>query len=116
VRYPDLLVIALSIISAFPAIGVAASFNFAGVPFTSGSTVRANVPLNAQERSYAAQGGNAVPQSALAVLATPARCGFSGDANLRCRQPWLSANRSGLRIGSNDVISNSGIVKTGCVC
>jgi hypothetical protein len=49
-----------------------ASFKFAGVSFSPGSTVRANVPLNAQEKSLAAQGGNAVPQSAVAVLATPA--------------------------------------------
>ncbi len=34
--------------------------------------MRANVPLSAQEKSLAAQGGNPVPQSAVAVLATPA--------------------------------------------
>jgi hypothetical protein len=45
---------------------------FAGVSFSPGSTVRANVPLSAQERSLAGQGGNVVPQSAVAVLATPA--------------------------------------------
>jgi hypothetical protein len=44
---------------------------FAGVPFAAGSTVRANVPLNAQERSFAAEGGNPVPPNAVAMLATP---------------------------------------------
>jgi surfactin synthase thioesterase subunit len=47
-------------------------FSFAGVAFSPGSTVRANVPLSAQEKSYAGQSGNPVPQSAVAVLATPA--------------------------------------------
>ena len=49
-----------------------ADFKFAGVPFSAGSTVRANVPLSAEENSYAAQGGNPIPPFALAVLATPA--------------------------------------------
>jgi len=44
---------------------------FGGVPFSAGSIVRANVPLSALEKSYAGQGGNAVPPYALAVLATP---------------------------------------------
>jgi hypothetical protein len=48
-----------------------ASFTFGGVPFTPGSTVRANVPLSSQEKSLAGQGGNAVPSSAIAVMATP---------------------------------------------
>jgi hypothetical protein len=33
--------------------------------------VKANVPLSAQEKSLATQGGNAVPPNAVAVLATP---------------------------------------------
>jgi hypothetical protein len=49
-----------------------ASLNFAGTSFSPGSTVRANVPLSAQEKSLAAQGGNIVPPAAVAVLATPA--------------------------------------------
>jgi hypothetical protein len=49
-----------------------APLNFGGVSFSPGSTVQANVPLSAQEKSLAAQGGNVVPPSALAVLATPA--------------------------------------------
>jgi hypothetical protein len=44
---------------------------FAGVAFSPGSMVRANVPLSAQEKSFAAQGGNTVPSYAVAVLATP---------------------------------------------
>jgi hypothetical protein len=44
---------------------------FAGVAFSPGSTVTANVPLSAQEKSLAAQGGNTVPPNGVAVLATP---------------------------------------------
>jgi hypothetical protein len=65
-------VAALTIVNALPAKGAGASFNFAGVAFTPGSTVRASVPLNAQEKSFAAQGGNTVPANAVAMLATPA--------------------------------------------
>src|SRR5438309_4413164 len=66
------LVLSLSVISTLAAGAADASFKFAGVPFSPGSTVRANVPLSAEEKSYAGQGGNPVPQSAVAVLATPA--------------------------------------------
>jgi len=62
----------LNIISTFGAQAAKAALNFTGVPFSPGSTIQANVPLSAQEKSYASQGGNPVPQSALAVLATPA--------------------------------------------
>jgi len=44
---------------------------FAGVAFSPGSTIKANVPLTAQEKSLAAQGGNAVPPNGVAMLATP---------------------------------------------
>jgi hypothetical protein len=54
------------------AVAAGASLTFGGVSFSPGSTVRANVPLSAQEKSYAAQGGNPVPPYAVAVLATPA--------------------------------------------
>ena len=50
---------------------IAGSLAFGGVPFSPGSTVKANVPLSAQEKSLASQGGNAVPPNAVAVLATP---------------------------------------------
>jgi hypothetical protein len=66
------LVLSLNVISTFAADGAQASLNFAGTPFSPGSKVQANVPLSAQEKSYAAQGGNPVPPSAVAVLATPA--------------------------------------------
>ena len=49
----------------------AGSLTFGGVAFSPGSTVKANIPLSAQEKSLAAQGGNAVPPNAVAMLATP---------------------------------------------
>ena len=66
------LVVALNVCSTFTANAAEPSFKFAGVPFSPGSTVQANVPLSAQEKSFAGQGRNAVPQSAVAILATPA--------------------------------------------
>ena len=66
------VVVALNVCSTLAAKAAEPSLKFAGVPFSPGSTVRADVPLSAQEKSYAGQGGNPVPQSALAVLATPA--------------------------------------------
>jgi hypothetical protein len=51
---------------------IAGSLTFAGVAVSPGSTVQANVPLSAQEKSLAAQGGNVVPPNAVAILATPA--------------------------------------------
>jgi len=67
------LFVTLNVCSTFTAKAAEPSFKFAGVPFSPGSTVRANVPLSAQEKSYAGQGGNPVPQGAVAVLATPAK-------------------------------------------
>ena len=66
------VVLALNVCSTFAAKAAGPSLNFAGAPFSPGSTVQANVPLSAQEKSFAGQGGNPVPQSAVAVLATPA--------------------------------------------
>jgi hypothetical protein len=63
--------VTLNVISALAAGAAGGSFKFGGVPFSPGSTVRANVPLSAQEKSLASQGGNTPPQSAVAVLATP---------------------------------------------
>jgi surfactin synthase thioesterase subunit len=65
------LVVALGVVSTLSAEAAGASFKFSGVAFSPGSTVKANVPLSAQEKSYAGQGGNPVPSSAVAVLATP---------------------------------------------
>src|SRR5438046_9479994 len=66
------LIVALNFFSLFSAESAAPSLNFAGTSFAPGSTVEANVPLSAQEKSLAAQGGNVVPPYAVAVLATPA--------------------------------------------
>ncbi len=44
---------------------------FGGVPVRPGGTVRADVPLSAQEREYASEGGNTPPAQAVAVLAVP---------------------------------------------
>jgi predicted esterase len=60
------------VLSTLVAAGAGGSFTFGGVPFSPGSTVRANVPLSAWERSLAGQGGNPVPPNAVAVLTTPA--------------------------------------------
>ena len=59
------------LLHARPVAATAGSLTFGGVPFSPGSTVKANVPLSAQEKSFASQGGNTVPPSAVAVLATP---------------------------------------------
>jgi hypothetical protein len=66
------MVVTLNVLSTLVAGGAQASLNFAGTAFSPGSMVQANVPLSAQEKSLAAQGGNPVPPYALAVLATPA--------------------------------------------
>ena len=64
--------VTLNAFSTLVAAAAGGSFNFAGTSFSLGSTVQANVPLSAQEKSLAAQGGNIVPPAAVAVLATPA--------------------------------------------
>jgi hypothetical protein len=61
--------VALNVLSPLGA--AAGSLKFGGAPFSPGSTVQANVPLSALEKSYAGQGGNPVPPYAVAVLATP---------------------------------------------
>jgi hypothetical protein len=66
------IVVILNVIATFGAGAAQASLNFAGTSFSPGSTVQANVPLSALEKSYAGQGGNPVPPYAVAVLATPA--------------------------------------------
>src|SRR5947208_8176981 len=66
------LVVTLNVISMVAADAAQAALNFAGASFSPSSTVKANVPLSAQAKSYAEQGGNPVPPSAVAVLATPA--------------------------------------------
>jgi hypothetical protein len=61
----------VALIGAVCSAEAAEAFRFGGVGFAPGSTVQANVPLSAQEKSLAAQGGNVVPPNAVAVLATP---------------------------------------------
>jgi hypothetical protein len=64
--------IAFSLACVLPATAAEKSeLTFAGAAVTPGATVRANVPLDATEKSYAAEGGNAVPANAVAVLAVP---------------------------------------------
>src|SRR5439155_10431728 len=65
------VVVTLNVVAAIAAHGTQASLNFGGSTFSPGSTVQANVPLSALEKSYAGQGGNPVPPYAVAVLATP---------------------------------------------
>jgi len=48
-----------------------AGLSFAGVPLIPGATVTAKVPLSDLEKSYVAEGGNAVPSHSVAVLAVP---------------------------------------------
>lgn len=45
--------------------------NFAGVAVSPGAVTRAAIPLNAQEQSYASEGGNGGASSGVAVLAVP---------------------------------------------
>src|SRR5947207_4192510 len=49
----------------------AATLRFGGVAIAPGQTVRADVPLNAVERSYAADATRNVPPTAVAVMAVP---------------------------------------------
>ncbi|PYI80930.1 MAG: hypothetical protein DMF05_04680 [Verrucomicrobia bacterium] len=59
------------LLNAGSAAASSGSFTFAGLPLSPGSTIKASVPLGAQEKSLAGQGGNAVPPNAVAMLATP---------------------------------------------
>jgi hypothetical protein len=61
----------ISILHAGLTVGAEGPLKFAGIVFSPGSTVKANVSLSPQEKSLAAQGGNAVPPNAVAMLATP---------------------------------------------
>jgi hypothetical protein len=59
------------VVHAGSAVAAGESLKFAGIAFSPGSTVKANVALSAQEKSFAGQGENVVPPNAVAVLATP---------------------------------------------
>lgn len=56
---------------AFSASAFPAGLTFAGAPLTPGATVRVSVPLSELEKSYVAEGGNAVPPYSMATLAVP---------------------------------------------
>jgi hypothetical protein len=56
---------------AFSASAFSAGLSFAGVPLAPGATVRVSVPLSEIEKSYVAEGGNAVPPYTVATLAVP---------------------------------------------
>ena len=94
------VIVVVNVASTFAAKGAGPSFSFAGVPVTPGSTVRANVPLSAQEKSLAAQGGNPTPQSGVAVLITP--------ANFDPQKTWpvliSLATRDGRRQNRDDLV------------
>jgi hypothetical protein len=66
------VLIAFSFACALPARAERTGLTFAGVSVSPGATVQANVPLNATEKSYAAEAGNTVPANAVAVIAVPA--------------------------------------------
>src|SRR5947207_13662109 len=74
------LVVTLNVMPMVAAAAAQAALSFAGASFCPGSTVKANVPLSAQAKSYAVQGGNPLPPSAVAMLATP--------ANFNPRKSW----------------------------
>jgi hypothetical protein len=64
--------VALGILATVPAAAAAQSrATFQGVPVPPGKTISATVPLSAEEKTYAAIGGNRVPASAVATLVTP---------------------------------------------
>lgn len=59
------------LILAILLVGTAGAATFAGAPLAPGGTVRAEVPLSPLQQRYVAEGGNAVPPHAIAVLAVP---------------------------------------------
>ena len=64
--------VALGLLALLPtAAAEKAGAKFQGVSVRPGETVSAMVPLSAEQKTYAAIGGNRVPANALAVLAVP---------------------------------------------
>lgn len=53
------------------AMATAWATTFPGQPVSAGNTLRVAQPLSTQERSYASEGGNVPPSSAVVVIATP---------------------------------------------
>jgi hypothetical protein len=68
--YAATIVCALASLALVPRV-FSAGLSFAGVPLTPGATVRVSVPLGELEKSYVAEGGNAVPPYTVATLAVP---------------------------------------------
>ena len=76
VRYASLQLCGATIVSGVVSLALSVSsasggLTFAGVPVTPGQTIQADVPLSDLEKSYVAEGGNAIPSHAVAVLAVP---------------------------------------------
>ncbi len=67
----NLLLVSLVASVALTKPALSAGLNFAGVALTPGGTVRVSVPLSDLEKSYVAEGGNAVPAYTVATLAVP---------------------------------------------
>ena len=63
--------LALGLVAFSITCGSVRAATFAGVPLAPGATVRAEVPLTALQQRYVAEGGNAVPPHAVAVIAVP---------------------------------------------
>ena len=68
----QLLAFAIALAGLISISGTAGAATFAGVPAAPGATVRAEVPLSPLQQRYVAEGGNAVPPHAVAVIALPA--------------------------------------------
>ena len=68
---PRFVLVSLLTLLALGAPTFAAGLNFAGVALTPGATVKVSVPLSDLEKSYVAEGGNAVPPYTVATLAVP---------------------------------------------
>jgi hypothetical protein len=67
------LVAAACLASVLPSTRTArGAITFEGVPVQPGKATTARVPLSAEEKNYAAIGGNRVPEKAVAVLTVPA--------------------------------------------
>jgi hypothetical protein len=93
-----------------------AGFAFEGVPVQTGKATIASVPLSAEEKTYAAVGGNTVPEKAVAVLTVP--------ANFDPQKTWPVLvvfstsdfhwnNRHDISFYSDEALSENWIVLTG---
>jgi hypothetical protein len=68
-----LVVVSVCLVAVTPIARTArAALTFEGVPVQTGKATTALVPLSAEEKTYAAVGGNRVPEKAVAILTVPA--------------------------------------------